>query len=97
MDVVGISDQDQEAIFRLVAVILHLGNVKFIKGKECDRAALEDALLKRMMVTPKEVIKRSLNPEAATISRDGLAKTLYCGLFDSYSSMFISGNLLLLF
>ncbi|GJX75101.1 myosin-9-like protein isoform X1 [Tanacetum coccineum] len=105
MDVVGISDQDQEAIFRLVAAILHLGNVEFIKGKEvdssllkdekskfhlkmtaellmCDRAALEDALLKRVMVTPEEVIKRSLNPEAATISRDGLAKTLYCRLFD---------------
>nr|GEW60504.1 IQ motif, EF-hand binding site [Tanacetum cinerariifolium] len=106
MDVAGISDQDQEAVFKLVATILHLGNVEFIKGKEvdssllkdekskfhlkmtaellmCDHAALEDALLKRVMVTPEEVIKRSLNPEAATISRDGLAKTLYCGLFDS--------------
>nr|KAJ0189306.1 hypothetical protein LSAT_V11C800425940 [Lactuca sativa] len=105
MDVVGITDKDQEAIFRLVAAILHLGNVQFIKGKEvdssllkddkskfhlktcaellmCDRAALEDALLKRVMVTPEEVIKRSLNPDAATISRDGLAKTLYSRLFD---------------
>ncbi|XP_024966855.1 myosin-11-like [Cynara cardunculus var. scolymus] len=105
MDVVGISDKDQEAIFRLVAGILHLGNVTFSKGKEvdssllkddkskfhlkmtaellmCDRAALEDALLKRVMVTPEEVIKRSLPPEAATVSRDGLAKTLYTRLFD---------------
>nr|GEY92676.1 myosin-9-like isoform X2 [Tanacetum cinerariifolium] len=61
----------------------------------CDRIALEDALLKRVLVTPEEAIKRSLNPEAATISRDGLAKALYCGLFDSYSNLFISGNLLL--
>ncbi|XP_076942866.1 myosin-9-like isoform X2 [Bidens hawaiensis] len=105
MDVVGISDTDQEAIFRLVAAILHLGNVQFIKGKEvdssllkddkskfhlkmtadllmCDHAALEDALLKRVMVTPEEVIKRSLPPDAATTSRDGLAKTLYSRLFD---------------
>ncbi|GJU02503.1 ribonuclease H-like domain-containing protein [Tanacetum coccineum] len=97
MDVVGISDHT-----RLVAAILYLGNVEFIKGKEvdssllkdekskfhlkmtakllmCDRAALEDALLKCMMVTPDEVIKRSLNLEASTIRRDGLAKTLYCG------------------
>ncbi|GJZ69847.1 IQ motif, EF-hand binding site containing protein [Tanacetum coccineum] len=102
MDVVGISDQDQEAIFRLVAAIIYLGNVEFIKGKEVDSSLLKDekskfhlkmtaellmcdraALLKRMIVTPEEVIKRSLNPEVATISRDGLAKTLYCGLFDS--------------
>ncbi|KAI3741926.1 hypothetical protein L1987_59605 [Smallanthus sonchifolius] len=105
MDVVGITDTDQEAIFRLVAAILHLGNVQFIKGKEvdssllkddkskfhlkmtaellmCDCEVLKDALLKRVMVTPEEVIKRSLPPEAATISRDGLAKTLYSRLFD---------------
>nr|GLL30727.1 myosin-11-like [Ipomoea trifida] len=105
MDVVGISETDQEAIFRVVAAILHLGNIEFTKGKDadtsclkddqskfhlqttsellmCDRVALEDALLKRVMVTPEEVIKRSLDPENAAVSRDGLAKTIYCRLFD---------------
>ncbi|XP_035843970.1 myosin-9 isoform X9 [Helianthus annuus] len=105
MDVVGISQKEQDAIFRVVASILHLGNVGFAKGKEvdsailkddkskfhlqttaellmCDSRALEDALLKRVMVTPEEVIKRSLDPEGATFSRDGLAKTLYSRLFD---------------
>ncbi|KAK3036849.1 hypothetical protein RJ639_031467, partial [Escallonia herrerae] len=105
MDVVGISEKEQEAIFRVVAAILHLGNVEFAKGKEidssilkddkskfhlqmtaellmCDLAALEDALLKRVMVTPEEVIKRSLDPDGATVSRDGLAKTIYSRLFD---------------
>lgn len=105
MDIVGISETDQEAIFRVVAAILHLGNVEFSKGKEvdssvlkdekskfhlqatvdllmCDLNALEDALLKRVMVTPEEVIKRSLDPDAATVSRDGLAKTLYSRLFE---------------
>ncbi|CAH9093710.1 unnamed protein product [Cuscuta europaea] len=105
MDVVGISDTHQEAIFRVVAAILHLGNIAFSKGKEidssvlkddkskfhlkttaellmCDSDALEDALLKRVMVTPEEVIKRSLDPENAAVSRDGLAKTIYCRLFD---------------
>ncbi|KAM7501437.1 hypothetical protein LguiB_000341 [Lonicera macranthoides] len=105
MDVVGISDKEQEAIFRVVAAILHLGNVGFAKGKEidssilkddkakfhlkmtaellmCDLPALEDALLKRVMVTPEEVIKRSLDPNGATVSRDGLAKTIYSRLFD---------------
>ncbi|KAA8543344.1 hypothetical protein F0562_021161 [Nyssa sinensis] len=105
MDIVGVSEKEQDAIFRVVAAILHLGNVEFAKGKEidssvlkddqskfhlqmtaellmCDLLALEDALLKRVMVTPEEVIKRSLDPVGATVSRDGLAKTLYSRLFD---------------
>ncbi|CAA0823240.1 Myosin-11 [Striga hermonthica] len=105
MDVVGISQNEQDAIFRVVASILHLGNVEFAKGEEsdssflkddkssfhlqtaaellmCDPNALEDALLKRVMVTPEEVIKRSLDPDGAVVSRDGLAKTIYSRLFD---------------
>ncbi|KAI4303015.1 hypothetical protein MLD38_038696 [Melastoma candidum] len=105
MDIVGISAKDQEAIFRVVAAILHLGNIDFAKGKEidssvpkddkakfhldttaellmCDPVALEDALCKRVMITPEEVIKRSLDPQSAVISRDGLAKTIYSRLFD---------------
>ncbi|XP_009395618.2 myosin-11-like [Musa acuminata AAA Group] len=105
MDIVGISAQEQDAIFRVVAAILHLGNIDFAKGQDidssvlkddkskfhlkmtaellmCDSAALEDALCKRVMITPEEVIKRPLDPRAATISRDGLAKTIYSRLFD---------------
>ncbi|XP_010553755.1 PREDICTED: myosin-11 [Tarenaya hassleriana] len=105
MDIVGISEKEQEAIFRVVAAILHIGNVEFTKGKEvdssvpkddkakfhlktvaellmCDVQALEDALCKRVMITPEEVIKRSLDPQSAVISRDGLAKTVYSRLFD---------------
>ena len=48
----------------------------------CDVKELEDALCKRVMVTPEEVIKRSLDPQSAAISRDGLAKTIYSRLFD---------------
>ncbi|XP_014513932.1 myosin-11 isoform X1 [Vigna radiata var. radiata] len=105
MDIVGISQKDQEAIFRVVAAILHIGNIEFTKGKEvdssvpkddnakfhlkttaellmCDADALEDALCKRVMITPEEVIKRSLDPQSAAVSRDGLAKTIYSRLFD---------------
>ncbi|KAL6516153.1 hypothetical protein OROGR_019458 [Orobanche gracilis] len=105
MDIVGISQKEQDAIFRVVAAILHIGNIEFAKGKEidssvlkndqskfhlqtaaellmCDPKALEDALLKRVMVTPEEVIKRSLDPDGALVSRDGLAKTVYSRLFD---------------
>ncbi|XP_015889296.3 myosin-17 isoform X1 [Ziziphus jujuba] len=105
MDVVGISEEEQEAIFRVVAAILHLGNVEFAKGEEidssvikdeksrfhlnmtaellkCDAKSLEDALIQRVMVTPEEIITRTLDPVAAIISRDALAKTVYSRLFD---------------
>ncbi|XP_011002934.1 PREDICTED: myosin-11 [Populus euphratica] len=105
MDIVGISAREQEAIFRVVAAVLHIGNIDFARGKEvdssvpkddqakfhlkttaellmCDPVALEDALCKRVMITPEEVIKRSLDPQSAVISRDGFAKTIYSRLFD---------------
>ncbi|KAF5738909.1 Myosin-J heavy chain [Tripterygium wilfordii] len=105
MDIVGISNKEQDAIFGVVAAILHLGNIDFAKGEDadaavveddesrfhlqmtaellmCDPQALEDALCKRVMITPEEIIKRSLDPRSAAISRDGLAKTLYSRLFD---------------
>ncbi|KAK7308383.1 hypothetical protein VNO77_41987 [Canavalia gladiata] len=34
MEVVGISSDEQDAIFRTVAAVLHLGNIEFIKGVE---------------------------------------------------------------
>ncbi|KAH7572097.1 hypothetical protein JRO89_XS04G0200500 [Xanthoceras sorbifolium] len=105
MDIVGISEEDQDAIFRVVAAILHLGNIEFAKGKEfdssvikdeksrhhlnmtaellkCDAKSLEDAMIKRVMVTPEEIITRTLDPVAALGSRDALAKTIYSRLFD---------------
>lgn len=48
----------------------------------CDVKSLEDALIKRVMVTPEEVITRTLDPDSATVSRDALAKTIYSRLFD---------------
>ncbi|KAH0450435.1 hypothetical protein IEQ34_021127 [Dendrobium chrysotoxum] len=105
MDIVGISESEQEAIFRVVAAILHIGNIDFAKGEEidssvikdeksrfhlktasellmCDVQGLEGALIRRVMVTPEEIITRTLDPASAIVSRDGLAKTLYCRLFD---------------
>ena len=48
----------------------------------CDAKSLEDALIQRVMVTPEEVITRTLDPLAAVLSRDALAKTIYSRLFD---------------
>ncbi|KAG7612257.1 Myosin N-terminal SH3-like [Arabidopsis suecica] len=105
MDVVGISTEEQDAIFSVVAAILHIGNIEFAKGEEidssipkddkslfhlktaaellsCDEKALEDSLCKRIMVTRDETITKTLDPEAATLSRDALAKVMYSRLFD---------------
>ncbi|XP_050216966.1 myosin-6-like isoform X2 [Mercurialis annua] len=105
MDVVGINVHEQDAIFRVVAAILHLGNVEFEKGDEsdssepkddksrfhlktaaelfmCDEKSLEDSLCKRVIVTRDETITKSLDPAAATVNRDALAKIVYSRLFD---------------
>lgn len=50
----------------------------------CDVKGLENAMIKRVMVTPEEVITRTLDPASALVSRDGLAKTIYSRLFDWY-------------
>ncbi|WCJ29303.1 myosin putative [Euphorbia peplus] len=42
MDIVGISQEDQEAIFRTLAAILHLGNIEFSPGKEYDSSTVKD-------------------------------------------------------
>ncbi|PQQ00844.1 hypothetical protein Pyn_39723 [Prunus yedoensis var. nudiflora] len=42
MNVVGISSDEQDAIFRVVAAILHLGNVEFAKGNESDSSEPKD-------------------------------------------------------
>ncbi|XP_071738132.1 myosin-6-like [Rutidosis leptorrhynchoides] len=42
MDVVGISSEEQDAIFRVVAAILHLGNIEFAKGEEFDSSVPKD-------------------------------------------------------
>ncbi|KAK1360135.1 hypothetical protein POM88_044609 [Heracleum sosnowskyi] len=94
-----------DAIFRVVAAILHLGNIDFVKGKEfdssklkdekslyhlqtaaellmCNAKSLEDSLCQRVIVTPDGNITKPLDPAAAVLSRDALAKTIYSRLFD---------------
>ncbi|KAL6611360.1 hypothetical protein ACP70R_039288 [Stipagrostis hirtigluma subsp. patula] len=42
MGIVGISSDEQDAIFRVVAAILHLGNVEFSEGSEADSSVPKD-------------------------------------------------------
>ncbi|XP_062213114.1 myosin-6-like [Phragmites australis] len=105
MGIVGISSDEQDAIFRVVAAILHLGNVEFAEGSEadssipkdgksqfhlrtaaelfmCDETGLEESLCKRVMATRGESITKNLDPRAAALSRDALARIVYSRLFD---------------
>ncbi|KAJ0967947.1 hypothetical protein J5N97_024864 [Dioscorea zingiberensis] len=68
---------------QIMPVEVFIGHLKCFK---CDPVALEDAQCKHVMVTLEEVIKRSLDPVAAKLSRDGLAKTIYSRLFDCNAS-----------
>ncbi|CAL0316880.1 unnamed protein product [Lupinus luteus] len=48
----------------------------------CNPKVLEDSLCKRVIVTRDESITKCLDPEAAALSRDALAKIVYTRLFD---------------
>ncbi|KAL0925889.1 hypothetical protein M5K25_004263 [Dendrobium thyrsiflorum] len=56
MDVVGINQEEQDAIFRVVAAILHLGNIEFEKGKEIDSSQLKDEKSKYHLKTTSELL-----------------------------------------
>ncbi|CAA6655402.1 unnamed protein product [Spirodela intermedia] len=42
MEIVGIDSDEQDAIFRVVAAVLHLGNIEFSKGKDIDSSVPKD-------------------------------------------------------
>ncbi|XP_048323404.2 myosin-12 isoform X1 [Ziziphus jujuba] len=56
MDIVGISPEEQDAIFRVVAAILHLGNIDFTKGKEVDSSKLKDDKSRYHLQTAAELL-----------------------------------------
>lgn len=47
----------QEAIFRVVAAILHLGNIEFAKGKEIDSSVIKDENSRFHLNTTAELLK----------------------------------------
>ncbi|KAG6552175.1 hypothetical protein Mapa_006023, partial [Marchantia paleacea] len=88
MDIVGISPEEQEAIFRVVAAILHLGNVEFTTGKEADSSVPKDEKSKFHLSVVAELLRcnsKSLLDslcERIIVTRDeNITKTL-----DAYSA-----------
>ncbi|KAL0330634.1 UNVERIFIED_CONTAM: protein OPAQUE1, partial [Sesamum angustifolium] len=96
MDIVGISDNEQEAIFRTLAGILHLGNVESREESMipqlsrirslifiCRWLPISSATLTtRSIQTYEGIIVKALDCNAAVAGRDALAKTVYARLFD---------------
>ena len=97
LDTYQIDKEDQEAIFRVVSAILHLGNLQF-KGEkaeisnqkelevcasllQCDKQALDDALCRPKIRAGGEIVKTHLSAEKAGDSRDALAKSLHHRVF----------------
>ncbi|KAJ8451192.1 hypothetical protein Cgig2_013964 [Carnegiea gigantea] len=56
MDVVGICPDEQDAIFRVVAAILHLGNIEFTKGSESDSSEPKDEKSRFHLRTAAELL-----------------------------------------
>ncbi|KAM7462300.1 hypothetical protein LguiA_030421 [Lonicera macranthoides] len=82
MDIVGISSDEQEAIFRVVAAILHLGNVELAKGSEPDSSEPKDDQSRFHLKTVAEhfMIVNKINN---SIGQDPDSKSLI-GVLDIY-------------
>ncbi|KAJ0031392.1 hypothetical protein Pint_13664 [Pistacia integerrima] len=67
MDIVGISHEDQEAIFRILAAILHLGNIEFSPGKEHDSSVVKDQKSSFFMQTAADLLMCDVDLLLATL------------------------------
>lgn len=67
MSLVGISKEDQDAIFRSVAAVLHLGNVIFTEGGDPDSSDLANANAAKHLAAASDLLG---------ISPDGLKHAL---------------------
>ena len=59
MDITFVFQRDvslQEAIFRVVAAVLHLGNISFAKGTEADSSVIKDAKSRFHLNTAGELL-----------------------------------------
>ncbi|KAJ1676867.1 Myosin type-2 heavy chain 1, partial [Spiromyces aspiralis] len=97
---VGIGPEKQEEIWRVLAALLHLGNITisslqgsavcadniaFAKATELlgvDPHQFRQWLIKKRLVTRRDVIQTSLNATQAVVVRDSVAKFIYARLFD---------------
>uniref|UniRef100_A0A2P2M2P9 Uncharacterized protein MANES_16G086100 n=1 Tax=Rhizophora mucronata TaxID=61149 RepID=A0A2P2M2P9_RHIMU len=85
MDIVGITHEDQESIFRTLAAILHLGNIEFSPGKEHDSSVVSNQKSRFHMQMAASLFMCDMNFLLATLctrtiqTREGsIVKALDC-------------------
>nr|XP_019710669.1 protein OPAQUE1-like [Elaeis guineensis] len=85
MDIVGISLIDQEAIFRTLAAILHLGNVEFSPGKEHDSSIIKDAksnfhfqMAAELFMCDQSLLLATLSSRSIQTREGSIVKALDC-------------------
>uniref|UniRef100_A0A670KGK5 Myosin VC n=1 Tax=Podarcis muralis TaxID=64176 RepID=A0A670KGK5_PODMU len=87
----GLKEDFQMDVFKILAAILHLGNVQILDDKHlhifCDLLDLESDkvarwLCHRKIVTTSETVVKPMTKLQALNARDALAKKIYAHLFD---------------
>lgn len=85
MDIVGISTKDQDAIFRTLAAILHLGNIEFSPGKEPDSSIIKDStsnfhlqMTAKLLMCDPDVLVASLCSRSIHTNEGIIIKALDC-------------------
>uniref|UniRef100_A0AAR2IPA7 Myosin VIIBa n=1 Tax=Pygocentrus nattereri TaxID=42514 RepID=A0AAR2IPA7_PYGNA len=85
MKILTFTENDSWEIHKLLAAILHLGNVNFEGEEACqtgvDTKALDVSLTQRSFMTTREIVSKPLTSEQAVDGRDAFVKAIYGRLF----------------
>uniref|UniRef100_A0A673ZW02 Myosin VB n=1 Tax=Salmo trutta TaxID=8032 RepID=A0A673ZW02_SALTR len=78
----GVNDSNQSSIFRIIASILHLGNVEICSERDGDSCHILVFPHHKKLVTTSETYVKNMSRKQAANARDALAKHIYAHMFD---------------
>ncbi|XP_014386021.1 PREDICTED: unconventional myosin-Ig, partial [Myotis brandtii] len=84
MQVIGFSAEEMGSVRRILAAILHLGNIEFVEMEEGHLAVAEEVLVDHVaeLTATPEVIEKGHTAAEASYARDAGAKAVYQRLFE---------------